>query len=226
MLKDTPKYISHHMIEELVNTSGNDIVTGYYRHKKIKDCKGYKQACKKAALTLSYISDGQIKENGKCIVHIRFRPLAWLIPIIILILFLVLSNIPTKAIVRIQDNYKFIILPETTEDPVLEQTEYKDMYIQVPGYSKLYLNKNENDNIFFNPEKNNCILIFYVYLQNNEIFCSGQLNPGEEICGNFNIDLETGEYNVDIITYAYSLDGETEFNSVKQEVILKVEEDY
>ena len=76
--------ISVDTLKELVKTHGDGIVTGYVRFKKVKDCKGYKDAEDKASLKLSHIVGGRLLPGNRYAAVIRFKAIFFILLVIAL----------------------------------------------------------------------------------------------------------------------------------------------
>ena len=198
-------------------------MTGYVRFRKIKPCKGYKDAENKAALRLSKITAGRLLENGKYAAVVRFRLLPFLIPAAAFLLVLgILKGITADAMVREEETSEYIFEPEP--EPVTERgTEniYAGLYISVPGYTDCVLSEGQRGLSLFNPPENECLLQYSIYIRDSLVASTGLLEAGEYGSVDFYDRLAPGRYTAELIAKAYSRDGKTEFNSVSQQITLQ-----
>lgn len=214
--------ISLEQIEELVNTSGDQVVTGFYRRRRIRPCSGYRQAKRRAILQLSAPKGGILFDDGTCAVHIRFKWLIWLVPFSILAMIFMMSNITTKGIELPTKELASMIYPEAGS-ATQETSSNINLSIQVPGFSDLFFNQSNHRILLYNPKDNQCLMQYQIYIQEELVYQTILLEPEEREEGDFYQRLTTGEYQLTIIARGYSLDQNTVYNSVKQNIRLKVE---
>lgn len=215
--------ISVDTLEELVKTHGDGIVTGYVRFKKIKSCKGYKDAGNKAAVRLSKIKGGRRISGNEYAAVIRFR---W---IIILLFFLLLSllflffRIKTKAKIREEETTGIV---ETIAETVIQTEADTEIFIpdtmDIPGFSDISVSSENQNIVLYNPKDNKCMLGYRITSGSLCIYESEKIMPGKIETADIYNSLDKGIYRVKILTTGYTLDGK-ELNSVSQSVIIYVE---
>ncbi len=202
---------------------GDDCVAGYVRFRKIKPCKGYKDAENKAALRLSKITAGRPLEDGKYAAVVRFRLLPFLIPAAAFLLVLgILKGITADAMVREEETSEYVLEPEP--QPVTERSTeniYAGLYISVPGYTDCGISAGQRGLTLYNPPENECLLQYSIYIRDSLVASTGRLEAGEYESVDFYDRLAPGRYTAELIAKAYSRDGKTEFNSVSQQIILQ-----
>lgn len=224
------KDISAETLKKVVKASGDECVTGYVRFRKIKPCKGYKAAEKRAEAHISKITAGRPLEDGKYAAVVRFRLLPLLIPIAAFMLILgIVMAITPKAAVREKESEpeteassaEYIIPPEeVTSTENVKENEYAGLYISVPGYTEFRLDSQERGISLYNPPDNECVLQYYVYIKDRLVASSGVLASGDAEKVDFYDVLTAGKYTVKLVAQAYSKDGKTRFNSVSQQITL------
>lgn len=204
---------------------GDECVTGYVRFKRIKPCKGYKDAENKAALRLSRVKAGRPLPGGGYAAVIRFRLLPFLIPLaVILSVLVILRATSPKAAVREIPTVGNIIPPKAEPATAgLTLNEYAGLYISVPGYTDCALNASNRTLTLYNTPDNACILQYKLYISDSLVAVTGMLTAGESESVDFYDRLAAGQYELEIVANAYSADGETSFNTVAQQIILTAE---
>ena len=214
--------ISVTILEQLVKTHGDGIVVAYVRYRKLKACKGYKEACKKAGL-FSKIKGGRRLEGGKYAVIVKFRAIVFLIIPAILLLISGIRRMATRAENREPETGNAIEVIEPIEDTgVCDEKEYEILYMDIPGYSDMVLNDVCREIILYNPENNPCNLGFAIRIGETTVYESERLAPGRITEADFYDRLKRGIYEMQIITTGYTETGE-ELNSVCQNIILTIE---
>lgn len=209
--------ISIEDLEKIIKVSGDKIVTGYIRFKKIKPVKGYQEARKRAAAHFSKITKARPLGNNQYVVVVRFYLIIFLIPLLLLGLIFSILQMSTKAVEKEFPQY---IL---TQEPTIKEAEsYMGMYISVPGFTGLNTDCSNPQISVYNPVDNQCKIMFEVYYDNRKIGASSQIIPGEGELVFLNEVLHEGIYDIEIIARGYSMDGETSYNSVSQHIELNV----
>ncbi len=220
LIAQTTKDISIDMLKKLIKVSGDKIVTGYVRFKKIKPCKGYKEAKKKALWHLSRVYKARPNEDGSYAAVIRFNWIFIIIPLLVFLIFINIMMQRPKAKIREEIQTPFYIDPESViEDYSNNITE---LYINVPGFSDINMDESNHIMSLYNPEENEAILQYEIYIQNQLVESTEGILPGMDVEINFYERLSKGMYKMKIITKACSLNGETEYNSVSQTIQLTV----
>lgn len=209
--------ISIEDLEKIIKVSGDKIVTGYIRFKKVKPVNGYDEARKRAVLHFSVVSKAREIENNQYAVVVRFHPLLFIIPLIILGLIFAILQISTQAIEKEVPEY----IP--TQEPTIKEAEsYVGMYISVPGFTKMDTSKDKPEIQVYNPSDNSCALLFEIYYDNQKIGESTLIIPGEmEIVPIKRLSF-TGRYDIEIVAKGFSLEGDVAYNSVSQKIELNV----
>lgn len=207
--------ISKKSLESIVKVSGDRIVTGYKRFKKVKAIEGYKKACERAAMHLSVISGGISLQGGTYAVKVRFRLIVFLIPILIGLLFLFIGRLNYMAKERDIPEY---VNPEIPTVKVVE--DYEGLYISIPGIRSSVVSKTSPQMEVYNPISNNCALVYEVFFKEEVIGKSGSIYPGQKESIALAIPFMEGCYEVKVVTKGISLDGKTEYNSLFQTVEL------
>ena len=217
-----------------MKSAGDGVVTGYVRHKKVKECRDYKEACRHADRTLSRIKGGRPLENDKYAAVIGFRWLFLLLFFLALFLLLLLMWMyffkPAKADER---ETQATAEAETTsatevetfipdETIVVTKPCYEDLYITIPGMTEAELSENNQELLLFNPEENGCLLLYELYIEGRQVASTDKLKPGEAQAVNFYEHLTSGIYEVECVATGYSSDGETRYNSGTQNIRLTV----
>lgn len=204
-MKKKTNDISSDTLKELVRTHGDGIVTGTVRYRKVKPCNGYKEAEKEASLKFSFIAAGRILPGGGYAAVIRFRLIFFILIFLCMLSALVMMNRDTGATVR---------------KPEISETEVMD----VPGYTRLYLDSENRFIPVYNPEGNPCSVKFCIYYDDEIIYESENLKPGEETKANIYDYFRKGVYEIQIVTTGISENGEI-LNSVSQKTSLKILEE-
>lgn len=99
--------------------------------------------------------------------------------------------------------------------------------IAIPGIESLVFIENQTkQNVnFFNPEENDCLIVFSLHIENREIWRSGYCEPGK---GYYSIEidkpLENGKYNASLLYECFKKDG-TPLNSANVQFDLYVQEE-
>lgn len=211
--------ISVDTLEELVKTNGDGIVTGYVRFKKIKACKGYKDARDKAAVRLSKVKGGRLISENEYAAVICFR---WIIFIILLALIFIsffLWNTKTKAKVREEETTGIV---ETIAESKPEESNFVPDTMDIPGFSDITVSSDSKNVLLYNPMNNKCMLGYQILSGSACIYESNMIMPGEFEAADIYNKLIKGVYRIKILTTGYTMQGES-LNSVSQSVILKVE---
>lgn len=222
--KNRKKDISVKMLEKLVKASGDDCVAGYVRYRRIRECKGYDKARKRAARHFSKVIAGRPMENNCYAAVVRFRLIVFLIPIVMLVIALLLfmrRQSDVKAI-EVETTSAGVVHPDETIAPVDMESRYAGLYINVPGFSDMVWNEQSHVIPVYNPENNECIMTYTIKASGENVATSRSLAPGESEMLDFRDRLESGVYDVEIIAAACSLEEDTQFNSVYQKVKLTV----
>lgn len=103
----------------------------------------------------------------------------------------------------------------------------KNGFIAIPGFEALQFKANQTSQEvnFHNPEKNNCLFLMTLFVENEEYWQSGYVEPGK---GYYNIELSkllsAGEYNAELRIQCFRKIG-VELNSAKVTFDLTVLED-
>ena len=205
--------ISKKSLESIVKVSGDKVVTGYVRFKKIKSIDGYKKACERASNHLSVIQGGIVLANGTYVVKVRYRGIIFLLPLLIGLIFLLIGSCSYQGKEIESPSY---IDPEIPTVKVVE--DYEGKYISVPGIKAVCVEKEEPKICLTNPEINDCTLLYQVYFQEILIGESGYIYPGQKESVNLKIPAEKEVCEIVVIARGYSLDKKTEYNSLKQKV--------
>lgn len=217
-----------------MKNKGDECVSGFVRFKKVKPCKGYKDAEDKASVRLSKIHAGRPLEDGSYAAVIRFRLIIWLIPFILflaLIIGLMIRSSSTGAKERetqSQTEYHNVVpIPDITEpEPVYEKNRYAGLYIDVPGYSDCAIDGSNRGLMAYNPENNSCVMKYEFFTGDRMIAQTETLPAGMAEYVDVYDAMQKGENTVAIQTRSFSEDGKTEFNSVMQEItITKIQEE-
>ena len=218
--------ISADTLRKLVKNKGDECVSGFVRFKKVKSCKGFKDAEDKASVRLSKIHAGRPLEDGSYAAVIRFRLIVWLIPLIILLAliigFMIRSSMAGAMEIETESQteyHRVLPIPDITEPaPAYSENRYAGLYINVPGYSDSTIDGRNRGIMAYNPEGNRCVMKYEFYDNEKVIAQSGILSAGmAEYIDIYDI-LSDGESPVTIVARAYSEDGKTEFNPVQQTV--------
>lgn len=211
--------ISVDTLEELVKTHGDGIVTGYVRFKKIKRCKGYKDAGNKAAVRLSKIKGGRLISGNEYAAVIRFRWIILLFLLMLTVLLFCLWKTKPKAKVREEATSGIV---ETIQETEQEDAGFVPETMDIPGFSDMTVSPDSENIVLYNPMNNGCMLGYRIISGSAYIYESGMIKPGEFETADIYNRLNKGVYRIKILTTGYTIDGE-ELNSVSQSVILKVE---
>lgn len=218
--------ISSDSLKKLVKSSGDECVAGYVRFKKIKPCAGYKKACRMAWAHLSKIKGGRPMENNLYAAVVRFRIIVFLIPLLLMFMagmIFIIKQTKVKAIEIPTDIQEGIIIPkEVVTEADWQNSSYAGLYISVPGYSDCTWDSLEHSLLVYNPDGNECVMTYQVYVGGEQAAQSGLLFAGETEILDFYGKLTSGIYDMEIISKSYSTDLETEFNSMYQKVQLAV----
>ena len=213
-------------LEKLVKVMGDGCVTGYVRFKKIKEVKGYDDAGKRAAKHLSKIKAGRPMDNGRYAAVVRFRLILLIIPFVALGLWAAFfwnrTNARVKEPVKREYETEIIQIAETDAPDNTDNNEYSNLYITVPGYTHCTVSSSNTALAVKNPAGNECMMQYVIYVGNNVIGESDLLSPGETGRVEIYWELTTGEYDGVLVTLSYSMDGKTQFNSVNQDLLIKV----
>lgn len=218
------KDISADMLKKLVKASGDGCVTGYVRFRRIKECKGYEQASKKAARHLSVIKAGRPVGDNRYAAVVRFRLIVYLIPAVLLMLgaLFFISRRSDVGALEIETTSAGRILPDSTVPEIDMESMYAGLYISVPGFSDMVWEDDTHGLAVYNPADNQCVMQYKVRAAGEIIAESGRLNPGEREKIDLTGRLGPGVYELEIIADSCSLDDGTQFNSVYQQVTLTV----
>ena len=222
--------ISLRTLESLVKTIGDECVTGFVRFKKIRKCNGYKDAGCLAAKRLSKIKGGRIIGPEQYAAVIRFRWFVFIIPITVVLIGILLYSIMPSALERSATEKDYpddiITIAETIEPesviPDIQENEFRDLYISVPGFSDIYMNDEYHSLKLYNPAANQCLMMYEIYVGDEYVADTDMLSPGGMTEVDFYDRLVTGSYRLKIMARAFALDKTTEFNSVVQEIKLSV----
>ena len=205
--------ISKKSLESIVKVSGDKIVTGYVRFKKIKSICGYKKACERAGNHLSVITGGRKLENGTYVVKVRYRGIVFLLPLLIGLIFLLIGSCSYQGKEREIPSY---VDPEIPTVKVVE--DYEGRYISVPGIKAVCVEKEMPLIWLTNPAINDCTLLYQVYFQDELIGESGYVYPGQEEAVEIKIPVKESVYEITVVAKGYSLDKKVEYNSLRQKV--------
>lgn len=214
--------ISRESLEKIIKVSGEDVVTGYTRFRKIKSVKDYKEAQKRAYRHFSKIIKGRKLENGKYAVVVRFRLIIFILPLIIGGLFFGLWQINTKGLEKeIEKQY---IYPEIPTVNIAETDAGLDnsFYISVPGIVSETIEYSSPEIVLYNPADNQCSLLYEAYYEDYLLGKSKLLLPGEEGKINLVNVPQSGVFFIDVVAKGFSNNGKIAYNSVSQHVQITV----
>lgn len=200
--------ISVDTLKELVKTHGDGIVTGYVRFKKVKDCKGYKDAEDKASLKLSHIVGGRLLPGNRYAAVIRFKAIFFILLFLCMLPMMTLWNNDSKA---------------KTKEPVPVATDVSDT-MDIPGYGDISLYRESEGVLLFNPKDNPCGLVFCIFSGDKKVYESQRVMPGKEVWADIYEEFDAGVYEIEIITTGVTEEGEY-LNSVRQTIKLKIMEE-
>ncbi len=204
-------------MEKLIKVSGDRIVTGYVRFKKIKPVNGYGEAAKRAAAHLSKITKARDLGNNQYAVVVRFYLIIFLIPLILIGLIFAIMQMSTQAIEKELPEY---IL---TQEATVREAEGNDsLYISVPGFTNTETYSGNPQLHVYNPANNQCALVFEVFNNNDKIGESSLIMPGVEENITLSGVSQAGSYEIEIVAGGFSTDGKTAYNSVSQQIELNV----
>lgn len=214
--------ISRESLEKIIKVSGEEVVTGYTRFRKIKPVKDYKEAQKRAYRHFSKIIKGRKLENGKYAVVVRFRLIIFILPIIIGVLFWGLWQINTKALEKESETQ--YIYPEIPTINVVETEDNLDnsFYISVPGIVSETIEYSNPEIVLYNPDGNQCSLLYEAYYGDYLLGKSNLILPGEEGKINLGKVPQSGVFFIDIVAKGFSINGKIAYNSVSQHVQITV----
>lgn len=90
--------------------------------------------------------------------------------------------------------------------------------IAIPGYSTIYIPEGEKgvEITLYNPEKNNCLFEFELYIGNEEnpIATTGLIEPGKAVESvELNEPLQAGNYELKIKVNTYTIDTQSKLNN-------------
>lgn len=210
------------MLEKLVAAAGDEFVKGYVRFRKIKECSGYKEIKRKASNHLSTVKYGRELADESVVAVVRFKWYLFLIFLatVMLLTLLVTSKAKGNPPEEIEDVFPLTKEESLPEIPLEEETI---KYISVPGYSDLEIAEDTREIFVYNPDKNDCTMHFEFYIQEVLVATSRDLLPGESDFVDFYDKLEkNGQYNLKILCKSYGTRDNAEYNSVQQQVKLKV----
>lgn len=192
-------------------------MNGYIRFKRVKPINGFNEAKKRAAAHFSQITKARTLGNNQYAVVVRFHPILFIIPLLLLGVIFAILQMSTQAIEREAPEYIPI------QEPTIKEAEsYVGMYISVPGFTKMDTSRDKPEIYVYNPSDNSCALIFEVYHDNSKIGESGLIIPGEKEVISINSLSYTGRYDIEIIAKGFSLEGDRAYNSVSQKIELNV----
>lgn len=217
MIIKKSKDISIEDLEKIIKVSGDKIVSGYIRFKKVKPVKGYQEARKRAAAHLSKITKARPLGNNQYAVVVRLYLIIFLIPLVLLALIFLILQMSTKAVEK--EFPEYILTQEAT---IKETESYMGMYMSVPGFTGVDTSCDNPQISVYNPVNNQCKLMFEVYYGDSKIGESSRIIPGEEENVFLSKVSHAGIYDIQIIARGYSMDGETAYNSVSQQIKLNV----
>lgn len=207
--------ISKKSLESIVKTSGDGIVTGYVRFKKIKPIEGYQKACERARIHLSKITGARRLKDGTYALVVRFRLIVFIIPVLIGLLFWLIGRLTYKAEELPPKEY---INPE--QPTVIVAEEYVGKYISVPGIRETMVTADIPQMELYNPAINDCTLLYKVFYEEAQIGQSGYIYPGQKELVTLNLPENKGVYEVKVIAKGYSFDRKTAYNSLVQKVMV------
>lgn len=207
--------ISKKSLESIVRTSGDRIVTGYVRFKKIKSVGGYQKACERARTHLSKITGARCLKDGTYVVVVRFRLIVFIVPILLGLLLFLIGRLTYKAKEIPSKDY---ISPELPTIMVAE--EYEGMYISVPGIRELEVTTEIPQIGLYNPSINNCTLLYEVFYEEVLIGKSGYIYPGQKELVTLKLPEDKGVYEFKVVARGFSLDQKEEYNSLVQKVMV------
>lgn len=205
--------ISKKSLESIIKTSGDRVVTGYVRFKKVHPMEGYKKACEVARKHFSKITKGRLLENGTYAVVVRFKLIVFIIPLVIGLLFFMLGQVNYKAKEIIQEETNPPELPT-----VIIAKDYEGMYIDIPGIKALKISRDNPVLELRNPIKNNCTLVYEIIYDEEVIGTSGYIYPGQSQMVELELGEQTEAGEIQIIAKGYSLDKKDEYSSLLQRV--------
>ena len=205
--------ISKKSLESIVKVSGDKIVTGYVRFKRIKSIDGYKKACERARNHLSVVCGGRKLENGTYAVKVRYRVIIFVIPLLIGFVFLLIGSCSYQGKEREFPSY---IDPEIPTVKVVE--DYEGRYISVPGIKAVCVDKEAPFIWLTNPATNDCTILYQVYFQEELIGESGYIFPGQNESVSIKIPDQKEVSEIIVVAKGYSLNKKVEYNSLRQKV--------
>lgn len=210
--------ISRDSLEKIIKVSGEEIVTGYIRFRKVRAVKGYKAAQDRAYRHFSKIIKGRKLEDGKYAVVVRFRLLVFILPLILIGIIFLLCNINPKAVEKeVETDY---IIPEI---PTVSIAQTDDVfYISIPGIVAETIEFSNPEIVVYNPVDNQCSLVYEAYYEEYLLGKSELILPGKK--GNIRLANipENGVFFIDIVAIGFSNNGKTRYNSVSQHVQITV----
>lgn len=165
----------------------------------------------------SKITKARLSGNNQYAVIVRFHPIIFIIPILLLGLIFAILQISTQAIEKEPPEY----IP--TQEPTVKEAEsYVGMYISVPGFTKMEVSRGKPEIQVYNPSDNICALLFEIYHDNHKIGESGLILPGDKDMISIDKLSFTGRYEIEVVAKGFSLEGDTAYNSVSQKIELYV----
>ena len=214
--------ISRESLEKIIKVSGEEIVIGYTRFRKIKPVKDYNEAQKIAYKHFSKIIKGRKLENGKYAVVVRFKLIIFILPLIVVGLLFGLWQINTKALEKEAETQ--YIHPEIPTINIVETEDSKEdiFYISVPGIVSETIEYINPEILLYNPENNQCSLLYEIYYDDYLLGKSNLILPGEEGKIKLNNIPQSGVFFIDIVAKGFSNNGKIEYNSVSQHVQITV----
>ncbi len=214
--------ISRESLEKIIKVSGEDVVTGYTRFRKIKPVKDYKEAQKRACRHFSKIIKGRKLENGKYAVVVRFRLIIFILPLIIGLIFFFLWQINLKALEKEPETQYFY--PEIPTINIAETDDGLDdsFYISIPGIVSETVEYTNPEILVYNPAENQCSLLYEAYYDDYLLGKSELILPGKEGKINLGKVPQTGVFFIDLVAKGFSNNGEISYNSVSQHVQITV----
>ena len=187
----------------------------------------------KAAARFSRINGGRQLSDGTYAAVISFFPVMWLIPLIIasgITAGLVIRSVNANALERSEEtieDHHIVPIPEMTEPEHEQETGmYEGLYIDIPGCHDITVDETAGGFVAYNPEGNECVMKYEIYMNGDIIATSGILSEGMAEYIELYDTVVEGENDITILTRSFSEDMKTEFNSVKQNVkVIKKQED-
>lgn len=209
-----------------MKNKGDECVKGFVRFRKVKPCKGFKDAEHKASARLSKIYAGRLQEDGSYAAVIRFRLIIWLIPLILILALLISlaiksSNAGAKEReTETQAEYHRVLpVPDVTvPEPADGENRYEGLYIDIPGYCDCAVDGSNRGIMTYNPENNMCVMKYEFFTEGTMIAQTDIMAAGMAEYVDIYDAIQEGKNTVTVQTKSFSEDRRTEFSSVTQTI--------